>query len=136
MKPALIFLTPFLAFVLSACTIASSPPIGQWDLVAFGDVESPTPVLPDIEAHIFLSDEGHYNGSIGCNRFGGGYELARKNEIKPLIKWMSCNDTSNEEKEILQILTAEAIKYSLEEDQLILLSADETSALIFKRYLP
>lgn len=136
MKPTLIFLTTLLAFVVSACTTVSNPPIGQWDLVSFGDVENPTPALPDLEAYIFLSDEGHYNGSVGCNRFGGGYEQGWKSEIKPLIKLMTCNVTSEEEKEILKILTAETIKYSLEEDQLIFLSTDETSALIFKRYMP
>ena len=136
MRTLFIFLTVLSAFVLSACAGVSNSPTGQWQLDSFGDVKNPTSASPDIEAYIFLSDEGHYNGFVGCNKFGGGYERGWKDEIKTITKSMSCSQTSEQEKEILHILTAKTIKYSLEKDQLIFLSEDETYALIFTKYQP
>src|SRR6185369_10806025 len=61
--------------VLAACSGGASASItGQWKLVSYGSAASQTPAASDVDTSIEFLD-GKLNGNVGCNGFGGDYEV-------------------------------------------------------------
>lgn len=66
----------FMLFVLAACVNALPETVdGQWILISYGFPSAQVAAVPDVEAHIDFDNEGRMTGNVGCNGFGGEYEL-------------------------------------------------------------
>ena len=106
-----------------------------WVLESYGDPDSLNAVLEDTEITIeFISAEGKFQGSAGCNSYFGGYEVSEdKLTIGSPIgsTMMACpGPIMNQEQEYLSILEA-AESYKIEGDQLSITCGDKV--LIFQR---
>ena len=102
-----IFLFAMALFVLAACSSTQKVDLtGEWKLVSYGDAASPTPALPDVETSIKF-DNGQLNGNVGCNSFGGSYELkGDKVTFGPMMSTlMFCEATDNQEQGVLSVLS-------------------------------
>ncbi|MDX2160874.1 MAG: META domain-containing protein [bacterium] len=49
---------------------------GTWNLVSYGDPNTPTPAVPDVAATLTFDGVNGLNGNVGCNSFGGSFEYA------------------------------------------------------------
>src|SRR5262245_8080026 len=64
-----------LLLILTACSGGGSTSIaGTWSLVSYGDAANQTPAAPAVDTSIEFKD-GQMSGNVGCNSFGGKYEL-------------------------------------------------------------
>src|SRR5262245_45334426 len=61
--------------ILAACAGGNSASVaGTWSLVSYSDSANQTPAAPDVDTSIEFKD-GLVNGNVGCNGFGGNYEV-------------------------------------------------------------
>ena len=64
--------------ILSACgcsgTTASLKGT-SWTLISYGSTGNQTPVAPGIGTSLIFGTDGQVNGNLGCNSFGGNYEV-------------------------------------------------------------
>lgn len=62
-----------------------------WALVEYGDPANPTPLLPGSRVTMTFSEledeAGQVSGFAGCNRFGGGYEVAYRQLLVRELEW-------------------------------------------------
>ena len=121
--------------VLTACSNAESDITGEWRLVSYGDVSSPTPALPDIDTSIKF-ENGQMSGNVGCNGFGGNYGL--KGDTIAFSGIMStlmyCDETSSQEQGVLSVFSDSlALPIELKGDTLTITSADGRSVVNLER---
>ena len=74
MKKTFLFVIALL--ILTACSSASPDITGEWKLVSYGDAANPTPAIPNVDTSIKFDSNGQINGNVGCNGFGGNYEMS------------------------------------------------------------
>jgi heat shock protein HslJ len=92
-------------FLLAACS--STPKVdlvGEWKLVSYGDVTNPTPALPGVETTIKF-ENGQISGNVGCNSFGGEYEVKGDTVVfGPIVSTlMYCEESSTQEQGVLAV---------------------------------
>ena len=118
--------------ILTACSSTGPSITGDWALVSYGDASNPTPALPDVDAHINFDDQGLMSGNVGCNGFGGAYELTG-NEITfngVMSTMMYCDATSAQEQGVLGVFADKVqLQFQLNGDNLTITSADGTSVV-------
>jgi len=137
MKRSTLLLTALfvLAVVLIACSTSKPDITGDWKLVSYGDAASPTPALPDVDASIKFED-GQMSGNVGCNGFGGAYELSG-DEITfsgIMSTMMFCEQTSAQEQGVLSVFSDNgALQIQLNGDSLTIASADGASVVNLAR---
>ena len=137
MKRSTLLLTALfvLAVVLIACSTSKPDITGDWKLVSYGDAANPTPALADVDTTITFED-GQMSGNVGCNGFGGNYEL-RGDEITfsgIMSTMMFCEQTSAQEQGVLSVFSDNgALQIQLNGDSLTIASADGASVVNLAR---
>jgi heat shock protein HslJ len=130
-----IFLIVLALFVLTACSNAGADISGDWKLVSYGDAANPTPALPDVDTFIKFED-GQMSGNVGCNGFGGNYELeGDKITFSGIMSTMMfCEETSTQEQGVLGMFSDSlALQIQLDSETLTVTSADGTSVVNLAR---
>ncbi|MBI2330919.1 MAG: META domain-containing protein [Chloroflexi bacterium] len=131
--PALALLA--LAMVMfNACSNATPNLTGEWKLVSYGNATNPTPALPGVDTTISFN-EGQFGGTVGCNTFGGDYQVnGNQITIDSIVSTlMFCTETSAQESAVLTILSNQALNISLSGSQLTLSSQNGASVVVFER---
>ena len=137
MKRSTLLLTALfvLAVVLIACSTSKPDITGDWKLVSYGDAANPTPALADVDTTITFEDR-QMGGNVGCNGFGGAYELSG-DEITfsgIMSTMMFCEQTSAQEQGVLSVFSDNgALQIELNGDSLTITSADGASVVNLAR---
>jgi heat shock protein HslJ len=100
------FLLVIALLILTACSSASPDVAGEWKLVSYGDAANPTPAIPTVDTSINF-ENGQLGGNVGCNSFGGTYELSGdKITFSGIMSTlMYCEETSMQEQGVLGVLS-------------------------------
>jgi heat shock protein HslJ len=117
------------ALTLAACASAPTPDLsGAWKLVSYGDASNPTPALPGVDTSIQFED-GQMSGNVGCNGFGGEYEL-NGNALTfgtVMSTLMFCEGGSDQEQSVLSVFAdGDKLIVHLEGDLMTIKSPDGT----------
>lgn len=114
-------------FLLAACASTSTVNLtGEWTLVSYGDAVNPTPALPGVDTSIKFED-GQMSGNMGCNGFGGEYELKGNTlTFGPVMSTlMFCEGISDQEQGVLSVFAdGEKLTVTMEGDVMTIASAD------------
>jgi len=123
-------------FILAACTGGTSTSInGPWELVSHGSPSSQTPAAPDVETSIEFGRDGTFSGNVGCNGFGGDYEvdgetIAFGSVVSTL---MFCEGPVGEQETTTLAVFAESATFVLDGGILTITSADSNSVIVLAR---
>lgn len=126
-------------FLLAACSsgsAASADITGEWKLISYGDPANPTPAIPNVDTSIMFDSNGQISGNVGCNTFGGNYEV---NDDKitfnsMMSTMMFCEDTSAQEQAVLSVLSDGAnLQIHADANTLTITSADGASEVKLAR---
>jgi len=73
----------------------------SWSLVSYGSGSDQTPAMPNHETTLTFGSDGQVSGNLGCNSFGGSYEIKADQIIfGPLMATlMACLDNGVMEQE-------------------------------------
>jgi heat shock protein HslJ len=131
-----IYLIMLAMFIVSACggTTAASI-IGSWKLISYGSPSNPTVAAADVVTSIEFSSGGKLMGNVGCNGFGGDYQMDGDTiTFGPIIStMMACeNPIAEQEFAVLKTFT-ETASYILNADTLTITSTDGTSSVVLAR---
>ena len=103
MKKILLFAMAIL--ILTACSLTPKVDlVGEWKLISYGDVANPTPAVPGVDTTIKF-ENGKVSGNLGCNSFGGDYEMKGNTVVFGSIMSteMYCDATSTQEQGVFGI---------------------------------
>ena len=118
--------------ILTACSSTGPSITGDWALVSYGDASNPIPAVPDVDTQINFDENGQMSGNVGCNGFGGAYELTG-NEITfngVMSTLMYSDATSAQEQGVLGVFADKVqLQFQLNGDNLTITSADGTSVV-------
>ncbi len=131
-----IFLLAIALLIFAACSTASADITGEWKLISYGDAASPTPAISNVDTSIKFDSKGQVNGNVGCNSFGGSYEISGdKITFGSIISTMMyCEETSTQEQAVLSVFSDSVkLPIQLSGDTLIITSADGASAVTLAR---
>ncbi len=138
-KTSLTLVTLFALSVLipSACigSGASASPTGEWTLISYGDASNPTSALPDVDTSINFNEDGTFGGNVGCNSFGADYNVdGDQVSFGSIVSTMMfCEGVSDQESTVLNILTDKTVSFTINADQLTLISTDGASVIVLTR---
>lgn len=121
--------------VLAACSPASPATLaGTWELVSYGDPANLTLAAPDVETSIEFKD-GQVGGNVGCNGFGGDYEVdGDQIMFGPIVSTMMfCEGPVGEQEAAILTVFQETAKFMLDGDTLTITSADDNSVIVLER---
>jgi len=121
--------------ILTACAGGSTATLkGQWRLVSYGSASSQTPAMPDVDTSIEFLD-GQLNGNVGCNGFGGEYEVDGDTiKLGPVMSTMMFCEGPVGDQELGTIAVfQESAKFVLDGDTLTITSADGNSVIVLAR---
>lgn len=135
MKKTYLLLIALFALALSACSSAKPDISGDWKLVSYGDAASPTPALLDVDT-TFTFKDGQMGGNVGCNGFGGEYELNGDqitfNGIMSTL--MYCEEAALQEQGVLGVFSDNlALQIQVNNGSLSIISTDGTSVVNLAR---
>jgi heat shock protein HslJ len=121
--------------MLGACSPSSTANVsGEWKLISYGDKTNPTPALPDVDTTISFID-GQLGGNVGCNSFGGEYQL--KGDTLSFGSIMStemyCEQTMEQEAGVLAVFSSGTVKAALNDNVLTLTSADGSVVILARK---
>jgi len=122
--------------ILSACAAGgnSASITGTWRLVSYGDPDNPTPAAPDVDTSIEFKD-GQVNGNVGCNGFGGTYEIdGDKIKFSDVVSTlMFCEGPVGDQESGTLAVLRDSATYVLDGDTLTITSADGSAAIVLAR---
>ena len=121
--------------ILSACSGGSESSVaGTCKLVSYGDPASPTAAVPDVETSIEFK-EGQVSGNVGCNGFGGTYEIdGDKITFSEVVSTlMFCEGPVGDQELGTLAVLQDSTTYVLDGDTLTLTSADGTAVVVLAR---
>lgn len=125
--------------ILSACSSGSAASVditGEWKLISYGDAANPTPAIPKVDSSITFESNGQIRGNVGCNSFGGNYEVngAKITFNSMMATLMYCEESSSQEQAVLSVFS-DNMKLSIQmnDDTLTITSADGSSVVILAR---
>ncbi|MBT3323125.1 MAG: META domain-containing protein [Anaerolineae bacterium] len=131
-----LFLVLFSLSILTACTATNPLNNTSWELVSYGDLNSPTLALPDTNTYFSFKADNTISGNAGCNTFSGEYKIkGDKLLIEQLAQTlMACVDMAPMEQEsaVVTILSG-SIEFEFNDNGLIIFSEDGLSALTLAR---
>jgi heat shock protein HslJ len=130
-----IILIVIVVLALAACSPVKPDLSGEWKLVSYGNSANPTPALPDVDTSIKF-ENGQMNGNVGCNGFGGAYELSGdKITFNGIMSTMMyCDETSIQEQAVLSAFSDSVkLQIQLNGDTLTITSADGASVVNLAR---
>jgi len=130
------FLLTLAFLILSACSSASVDITGEWRLVSYGDAANPTPAIANVDTSIKFDSKGQLNGNVGCNGFGGNYEMSGDtitfNSIMSTL--MYCEETSAQEQAVLGVFSDNVkLQIQMNGNTLTITSADGASVVTLAR---
>src|SRR5262245_22282281 len=111
--------------ILSACSGGNSASVtGTWKLVSYRDPANPTLAAPDVDTSIEFKD-GQVNGNVGCNGFGGKYEIdGDKIKFSDVVSTlMFCEGPVGDQELGTLAVLRDSATYALDGDTLTLTSA-------------
>ena len=125
----------FALLILSACSGGNQASIaGTWKLVSYGDPANPTPAVPDVDTSIEFKD-GQVNGNVGCNGFGGKYEVEGDtitfSEVVSTL--MFCEGPAGDQELATLAVLRETATYVLDGNTLTITSGDGNTAVALAR---
>lgn len=134
MKKLLIGL--FALLLLTACSDSSPESIqGRWQLVSHGSASSQETAAADVDAFIEFGADGQVGGNVGCNGFGGEYEV--KGDVitfgTMIATEMFCEGPVGEQEATTFAVLFGSATYSLDGDTLTITSADGNSVIVLER---
>jgi len=135
MKKSHLLLTALLILALVACASNAPDLSGDWKLVSYGDAANPMPALPGVGTTITF-ENGQMSGNVGCNGFGGTYELSGDTITFSGIMstMMFCEETSVQEQGVLGVFSDNAaMQIQLNGNNLSIASADGASVVNLAR---
>ena len=121
--------------VLAACAGGSSASVqGKWKLVSHGSASSQIPAAPDVDTSIEFLD-GQLNGNVGCNGFGGEYEVdGDVIKFGPVMSTMMfCEGPVGDQEMATVAVFQGSASYVLDGDTLTITSADGNSVIVLAR---
>ena len=129
------FLITLVLLALTACSPASPDISGEWKLVSYGNAASPMLSIPNVETSIKFED-GQLSGNVGCNRFGGAYELKgdKINFSRIMSTRMFCEEISVQEQGVLSVISDNLyLQLQLNGDALTIMSTDGSTVINLAR---
>jgi heat shock protein HslJ len=135
----LLVLTLAAGILLAACSggaSASGSLIGNWELVSYGDPSNPTLAAADVETSVIFGEDGTITGTVGCNGFGGEYEVNGDTiTFGPISSTlMMCTDTAVGDQETFVLNTLiETVNFVIDGDILTFTSPDGSSVIVLTR---
>lgn len=124
----------FAGIILASCTGgASADIVGEWRLVSFGPASSPKPAAG--ETSINFGADGQLAGNVGCNSFGGEYNVSGTSiKFGPLVSTlMACMDTIGEQESAVFAVFTNTAPFALSGDMLTITSADGSMVVVVTR---
>ncbi|HSG41629.1 MAG TPA: META domain-containing protein [Anaerolineales bacterium] len=126
----------FILFVLAACGNASPGSIqGKWILISYGSPTDQIAAVPDVDAFIEFDSEGKMTGSVGCNGFGGAYEvdsdMINFNPIESTL--MFCEGPVGDQELATFATLQEITTFEIDGNMLTITSADGNSSIVLER---
>ena len=122
--------------VLAACTAGSSESInGRWQLISHGSPSSQTPAAADVDAFIEFGEDGQLSGNVGCNGFGGDYEV-KGDAItfgSIIATEMFCEGPVGEQEATTFAVLSESATFVQDGETLTITSADGNSVIVLGR---
>ena len=120
---------------LTACAPSGSAIVGEWRLVSYGDPANPTPAAPSVDTSIIFGEDGQVNGNVGCNGFGGGYEVDGGTIIfEPLVSTlMFCEGQVGEQETVLLNVFDASASFVVDGNTLTITSADGSAVAVLER---
>lgn len=122
--------------VLAACSGGGSASVvGTWSLVSYGPADEQVAAAPDVETSIEFNDEGALAGNVGCNGFGGEYEVEGETvTFGPIVSTlMFCEGSVGEQETVTLNVMQESAAFELDGDTLTITSADGSVAIVLAR---
>lgn len=120
--------------LLTACTGGASVNLtGEWRLVSYGPASNPRPA--EGETSINFGADGQLSGNVGCNSFGGKYEVSGET-IKFgqfMTTLMACMDTIGEQESAVLAVFVNTAPFALTGDTLTITSADGSMVAVLAR---
>lgn len=123
-------------FILAACAGKSSASVtGSWKLVSYGSASSQTPAAPNVDTSIEFKSGGPLSGNVGCNSFGGDYEVKGDTiTFGPVMSTMMfCEGLAGDQEMGTLAVIKESAKFVLDGDTLTITSADGNSVIVLAR---
>lgn len=132
MKKTFLFALAAILLALTACSNASTDITGEWKLVSYGDAANPTPAIPNVDTSIHFDSNGQMGGNVGCNSFGGNYEVSGDTIVFGAVMstMMYCEETSAQEQAVLGIFSDSVkLPFQTTDSRLTITSADGSSVV-------
>ena len=137
--PLIFSILIFVGLILSACVPGGgslSLTDTSWSLVSYGSASDPTPTVPNHETTLTFGADRQVSGNLGCNSFGGSYEL-KGDQITfgPIMSTlMACLDNGIMEQESAAFnVLRETVTASLEGSTLTLTGPDGSVLILVKK---
>ena len=130
------FFTAIALFILAACSSPNPDIAGKWKLISYGNAANPTPVVPDVDTSINFNLNGEIDGNVGCNSFGGNYEVSGDTIVFRSIMstMMYCEETSPQEQAVLGLFSDNVdLQFQMNGDALTITSVDGASVVNLAR---
>jgi heat shock protein HslJ len=133
----ILYISMIAMFMLAACGGANANSIvGGWQLVSYGPTSGQITAAPiDFNTFIDFGEDGELTGNVGCNSFGGDYEV-KGNQIifgSIISTLMACEEPiGSQEAAVLKTFTGTA-SYTLSGDTLTITSEDGTTSIVLAR---
>lgn len=122
--------------MLAACAPTSSTTlVGDWELVSYGLPSNLQPAASGVDTLIQFKSDGTVSGNVGCNGFGGEYQVDGSNmEFSQIISTlMFCEGPVGEQETAILKVFADSASFTMEDDMLTIRSADGISAVVLAR---
>jgi len=125
----------FAIVILAAC--GSEPPVsiqGQWKLISYGSPSDQMAKVPDVETHIEFDSDGRMTGNVGCNGFGGSYEVdGDMITFSPIESTLMLCEGPVWDQELATLATLQEVtSFELNESMLTITSVDGNSSIVLE----
>ncbi len=130
------FFTTIALFILAACSSPNPDIAGEWKLISYGNSANPTPAVPDVDTFINFDLNGEIGGNVGCNSFGGNYEVSGDTIVFRSIMstMMYCEETSPQEQAVLGLFSDDVkLRIQINSNTLTITSTDGSSVVNLAR---
>ena len=103
----------------------------SWTLVSYGPAGNQTPAAPGIGTSLIFGMDGQVSGNMGCNSFGGNYELTNGKIVfsQMISTMMACQEPQmTQETTSFQVMTG-TVNFKLEGNTLTIYDASGAMAI-------
>jgi heat shock protein HslJ len=92
----------------------------EWELVSYGNVTNPTLAMLDVDTYIQFNADGTFNGNVGCNSFGGNYEVSEDDISFDSVfsTMMYCENTDGQEQGVLNVFSQPDLTFEMNDETL------------------